>query len=136
MAFYDFPLEQLEVYCPPRTEPADFDAFWQKTLAEVRQFPLDAKFERVDYGLRTVETYDVTFNGYGGQPIKAWLLLPLARSGQLPCIIEYIGSVGRRGHPIEWLLWASAGYAHLIMDTRGQGREGRSGDTPLGNRRW
>jgi len=76
----DLALDQLRSYLPPRDEPADFDAFWQQTLADARQTPLDARFEPVDYGLRTVETFDVTFSGYGGQPIKGWLQLPQQRS--------------------------------------------------------
>ena len=128
---FDMPLEQLKTYLPPREEPPDFDAFWQQTLAEARSFPLDAVFEPVDYGLRTVDTFDVTFNGYGGQPIKGWFLLPRQRSGPLPCVVEYIGYSGGRGFPTDWLLWSSAGYAHLVMDTRGQGYNNRlKGDTP------
>lgn len=128
--YFDMPLEQLQVYRPPRTEPADFDDFWKQTLSETRQFPLDARFEPVDYGLRLVETYDVTYNGYGGQPIKGWLLLPRQRSGLLPCVVEYIGYGGGRGYPADWLLWSNAGYAHFIMDTRGQGSAWKPGDTP------
>jgi cephalosporin-C deacetylase len=130
MAYFDFPYEKLQTYLPDRQEPADFGAFWQETLDQTRSFPLDARFEPVDYGLRTVETYDVTFNGYGGQPIKGWLLLPRQRSGPVPCVVEFIGYGGGRGFPTDWLLWSSAGYAHLIMDTRGQGSSGRRGDTP------
>jgi cephalosporin-C deacetylase len=128
--FFDMPLEKLKVYQPPRDEPTDFDAFWQQTLEHARGFPLDAAFEPVDYGLRTVETFDVTFNGYGGQPIKGWLLLPRQRSDSLPCVVEYIGYGGGRGFPTDWLVWSSAGYAHLVMDTRGQGSAWRKGDTP------
>ncbi len=127
---FDMPLEQLRIYLPPREEPSDFDAFWERTLAEMRGFSLDAVFEPVDYGLRTVETFDVTFNGYGGQPVKGWLLLPRQRSGPLPCVVEYIGYGGGRGFPTDWLVWSSAGYAHLVMDTRGQGSEWLPGDTP------
>ena len=72
----------------------------------------------------------MTFAGYGGQPIKGWLLLPRDRSGPLPCVVEYIGYGGGRGFPTDWLLWSSAGYAHLVMDTRGQGSAWRNGDTP------
>ncbi|HEX2910507.1 MAG TPA: acetylxylan esterase [Chloroflexia bacterium] len=129
MAFFDKGLDELEKYQPERQEPADFDAFWTNTLEETRRFPLEAKFEPVDNGLRAVETYDVTFNGYGGQPIKGWLMLPRYRSGKLPCVVEYIGYGGGRGFPHDWLLWSSAGYAHLIMDTRGQGSSWRKGDT-------
>lgn len=128
--FFDLSREQLKTYLPPRNEPGDFDAFWRDTLAETRRFSLDAKFERVETGLRTVETYDVKYNGFGGQPIKGWLALPTQRSAPLPCMVEFIGYGGGRGFATDWLLWASAGYAHLVMDTRGQGSTWRKGDTP------
>ncbi len=127
--FFDLPLEQLKQYQPSRTEPQNFDEFWEHTLAESRQFPLNPIFDPVDAGLQLVETYDVTFHGYGGQPIKGWLLLPKQRSGPLPCIVEYIGYGGGRGHVFDWLLWSNAGYAHFVMDTRGQGSTWRAGDT-------
>ena len=130
MAIFDLPLNELKTYLPAREEPADFDAFWQSTLEEVRAFPLNAKFERVDYGLAAQETFDVTFAGFGGQPIKGWLILPRQRTGKLPCVVEYIGYGGGRSFAIDWLLWASAGYAHLVMDTRGQGSSWSKGDTP------
>ena len=63
MPLFDWPLDQLRSYMPPRNEPADFDSFWQQTLAEARALPLDPQFERVDYGLATVDTFDVTFRG-------------------------------------------------------------------------
>src|SRR5512139_2687770 len=128
--FFDLPLEELKTYLPPRTEPADFDAFWQQTLKEARSFPLDAKFEPIDAGLALIDAYDVTYNGYGGQPIKGWFFKPRSASGPLPCIVEYIGYGGGRGLPHEWLFWSNAGYAHFVMDTRGQGSTWRSGDTP------
>lgn len=130
MALFDLPLAQLQTYRPERDEPADFDRFWSGTLAEARAHPLDARFAPADFGLRTVETFDVTFNGYGGQPIKGWLLLPRERSGPLPCVVEYIGYGGGRGFPTDWLPYSAAGYAHLVMDTRGQGSAWSKGDTP------
>jgi len=130
MGFFDLSLDELQSYLPPRHEPADFDTFWQETLDATRQYPLAARFEPVDYCLRTVESFDVTFNGYGGQPVKGWLLLPTQRNGPLGCVVEYIGYGGGRGFPFEWLTWSSAGYAHFIMDTRGQGSTWRHGDTP------
>jgi cephalosporin-C deacetylase len=130
MAFYDFPIDQLRMYKPDREEPADFDSFWQNTLSEARSYPLNAVFTPFDYKLKSVETFDVTFNGYGGQAVKGWLQLPRHRTGTLPCVVEYIGYGGGRGFPSDWLLWSSAGYAHLIMDTRGQGSAWSPGDTP------
>lgn len=130
MALFDLPLEQLRSYLPPREEPPDFDRFWQITLSEVRSFPLAASFKPIENGLKSIETFDVSFNGYGGQRIHAWLNLPRARSTSIPAVVEYIGYGGGRGYPTDWLLWASAGYAHLVMDTRGQGATWRTGDTP------
>jgi cephalosporin-C deacetylase len=130
MAFFDMSLEELQAYKPERSEPEDFDAFWQATLAEARQHPLDARFEPVDFGLRLLGTYDVTFAGYGGQPVKGWFLLPAGHKGPLPCVVEYIGYGGGRSFPPDWVLWPSVGYAFLVMDTRGQGSTWRHGDTP------
>lgn len=130
MTIFDFPLEQLQTYRPDRKEPLDFDLFWKSTLDEARAYPLKATFEKVDFGLVAQETLDVTFNGFGGQPVKGWLILPKQRAGKLPCVVEYIGYGGGRSFPFDWLLWASAGYAHLVMDTRGQGSAWSPGDTP------
>ena len=127
---FDLPLDQLETYLPPRSEPSDFDAFWAATLAAARAFPLEATFAPLDAGLRLIDAFDVTFRGYGGQPIKGWFLRPRGATGPLPCVVEYIGYGGGRGHPLDWLLFASAGYAHFVMDVRGQGSAWRRGDTP------
>ena len=130
MAFFDLSLDELKTYRPARTEPADFDSFWKFTLEEARAHPLNATFERVDYGLSAQEMFDVTYAGFGGQPIKGWLILPVGAKQSLPCVVEYIGYGGGRSLPIDWLLWSSAGYAHFIMDTRGQGSTWSPGDTP------
>lgn len=130
MALFDKPLDELRTYLPDRQEPAGFAAFWAETLTDARRHALNAQFKTVDYGLRTVESFDVTFNGYGGQPIKGWLLLPRQRSAPLPTVVQYVGYGGGRGFPTDSLLWSSAGYAHLLMDTRGQGSAWSPGDTP------
>ena len=130
MAFFDFPQDVLESYLPEREEAPDFDSFWQSTLAEARQHPLNAQFVAVDYGLRMFDTYDVTYAGYGGQPIKGWFIVPRGATSKLPCVVEYIGYGGGRAFPHNWLLYPSAGFATLVMDTRGQGSAWTNGDTP------
>jgi len=127
---FDLSLEALKTYLPLRTEPADFDSFWAQTLTETRKFDLNACFTPVACGLKLLDVFDATFCGYGGQPIKGWFLLPRDRNGQLPCVVEYIGYGGGRGKPLDWLLWSNAGYAHFVMDSRGQGSSWQVGDTP------
>jgi cephalosporin-C deacetylase len=130
MPFFDLPLDELQSYKPERKEPAYFDAFWQSALAEAGQHPLAAEFHLHKTGLALLESFDVTFNGFGGHPIKGWLNLPRQRRGKLPCVVEFLGYGGGRGMAQDWLLWASAGYAHFVMDTRGQGSGWSRGDTP------
>ena len=130
MPFFDLPLEELQTYRPDRREPADFDAFWQATLAETRQHALSPVFAPCDSGLSLVDVSDVTFCGYAGQPVKGWFLAPHAAKGPLPCVVEYIGYGGGRSFPINWLTYPAAGYATLVMDTRGQGSTWSNGDTP------
>lgn len=128
--FTDLPLDELHTYRPPRPEPAGFDAFWQRTLDEARVHDLDARFTEVDTGLALLRTRDVTFSGFGGHRIRGWFLLPRAADGPLPCVVQYLGYGGGRGVAHDWLLWPSAGYATLVMDTRGQSGPNRPGDTP------
>jgi len=130
MALFDMPLAELRTYLPAREEAPDFDAFWQESLSEARRQPVAARFEPVDFGLRTVHTFEVTFAGYGGQAIKGWFQVPRYRREPLPCVVEYVGYPGGRGYPFDWLLWSSLGYAHLLMDNRGQGGAWRPGATP------
>lgn len=129
MAFFDLPLDELWRYRPDVTAPDDLHSFWEQTLADARAAAAPAVTTEVETPLRTVTTYDVSFTGFAGQQVKAWLNLPVGVSGPLPVVVEFIGYGGGRGRPHEWLLWSAAGYAHLIMDTRGQGASWRGGDT-------
>jgi cephalosporin-C deacetylase len=135
MALFDLPLDGLRAHRSASVEPPDFDDFWAGTLAEARTHDLDARFDRVETGLSTVESYDVTFSGFGGHPVKGWFTLPAGTTEPLPLIVEFVGYGGGRGLAHTHLLWASAGYAHFVMDTRGQGGGWSPGDTedPVGS---
>ena len=130
MAFYDLSREELHHFMPEIPEPPDFDQFWYETLKDTRSCPLNPRFTPADFHLTEIESYDVTFAGFLGQEIKGWLLLPASRKKDLACVVQFIGYGGGRGFPTDWLSWAAAGYANLIMDTRGQGSKWRRGDTP------
>jgi len=131
MAFFDLPLAALREYRPELTIPGDLDAFWDRTIAEARRVDLDPVFEPVDNHLSVVRTFDVSFSGFGGHRIRAWLHLPASATGPLPGVVEFLGYSGGRGLPIQQHSgWALAGYAHLVMDSRGQGFGNLTGDTP------
>ncbi len=129
MAQFDLPLAELRAYRPPRTEPPDLDEFWRQTLEDARKAATAPVLAPVDSGLVTVEVRDLTFTGFAGQPVRGWVVRPRGVERPLPCVVEFVGYGGGRGLPHEWLDWSAAGYAHLVMDTRGQGSSWRTGAT-------
>ncbi|WP_426565144.1 acetylxylan esterase [Angustibacter sp. McL0619] len=126
---FDLPLEQLRDYRPEVAEPADFEDFWRRQLDHARSRDLAVAAVPVDTSLVGVQVFDVTFAGYGGDPVKAWLLLPRAAAPGAATVVEFVGYQGGRGDPLEWLTWSAAGHPHLVVDLRGQGGGWRSADT-------
>ncbi|OKI46021.1 acetylxylan esterase [Micromonospora sp. CB01531] len=131
MPRFDLPLDELRAYRPEIREPADFDDFWTRTLAEARAAGDKPSFTPVESPLTACHVFDVQFSGYAGDPVAGWLLVPADAEAPLPTIVQYLGYGAGRGLPHEWLPWAAAGYAFFVMDTRGQGAQwGVGGHTP------
>ncbi|MEW2805593.1 acetylxylan esterase [Streptomyces massasporeus] len=152
MPAFDLPLPELERHRPDIEEPADLDAFWRDTLKAAGEADPLVSVRPVETGLRLTRTWDVTFRGFGGDPVRAWFSRPagvggpgelppagispsphlLGQPGELlPAVVEFAGYGRGRGLPHERLTWVNAGYAHLLMDNRGQGDQyGCGGDTP------
>lgn len=128
MAHFDLSLEELQGYSPQVREEEDFDLFWQNTLSEVRRKPLKPEFQEITHPFKNLKIYDVSFGGFGGQRVKGWFIRP-SQEAMYPCLLEFIGYGGGRSLPHEWTRMASAGMAHFIMDTRGQGSYWSPGDT-------
>jgi cephalosporin-C deacetylase len=131
MPQFDLPLEQLRSYRTSRAEPAGLDVFWATTLDEARSAahpPSFVPYREADYPL--VEISDVTFSGFAGQPVRAWLIVPRHAAGPLPCVVRYVGYGGGRDVPVRHLAATAAGVAVFVMDTRGQGGDWSAGDTP------
>jgi cephalosporin-C deacetylase len=130
MAFFDLSLNELRPTAPTATNRRILTRSGIPPWRKHGHFRSMRPSKKWTTALVAQETFDVTFNGFGGQPVKGWLILPSQRTGKLPCVVEYIGYGGGRNFAIDWLLWASAGYAHFVMDTRGQGSTWSAGDTP------
>lgn len=127
----DLPLEQLRAYRPTLIEPIGFDDFWAETITRARDAGGAVTREPATTPITQLRVEDLTFPGFDGEPIRAWLTMPLHATGPLPTVIEYLGYGGGRGLPGERMHWALAGYVHVLMDTRGQGSAwGSGGDTP------
>ena len=130
MPLSDLTLAELNEFRPEVPEPADFDAFWADTLAEARAVPQQLSLAPIDGPVTQFEVEDLTFRGFAGDPVRAWVIRPRS-AGRLPAVVEFVGYNGGRGLPAEHLYWASAGFVHVVMDTRGQGSGwGGGGATP------
>ncbi|WP_144755713.1 acetylxylan esterase [Curtobacterium pusillum] len=133
MPLTDLPLDALRSYRPEVRRPADFDAFWAETIETARTAgagvaPVVVPADTPVTGL-VVE--DLTFPGFAGDPVRAWVTRPVGATEPLPVVVEFLGYNGGRGLPGERVSWALAGYVHVVMDTRGQGSGwGSGGDTP------
>jgi cephalosporin-C deacetylase len=128
----DKPLSELEGYQPPLTAQPDFDAFWQKTLAESAAQPLNASVEEHPYPVERVTVYKVRYDGFGpgGTSVAGWYIVPKEKyrmivDGRTPTLVHYHGYSGSKGLPGDYLAWALQGYNVFAVDTRGQ-----NGDTP------
>ncbi|HYJ26959.1 MAG TPA: acetylxylan esterase [Nocardioides sp.] len=124
----DWPLEQARAHDPDLPAPDDLARFWAETLDGDR---VEVRIDAVDNGLLVVDSHDVTFTGHGGDPVRAWLHLPAAPlvSGPLPGVVQFQGYNGGRGLVHEHVFWATAGFAQLVVDTRGQGSGWTTGAT-------
>ncbi|OII30945.1 acetylxylan esterase [Curtobacterium sp. MMLR14_010] len=132
MPLTDLPLDELRDHRPTIRRPEDFDRFWADTVAEARAAGGDITPTLVpaDTPVTGLVVEDLTFPGFAGDPVRAWVTRPVDAEGDLPVVVEYLGYNGGRGRPGERVAWALAGYVHVVMDTRGQGSGWGGGDTP------
>jgi cephalosporin-C deacetylase len=131
MPLTDMSLTELFEYRPAITPPEDFDDFWGQTLDQARAQAWQPRLEPAAPWLAAIRVDDLTYAGFDGQPVRAWLLRPMESPGELPVVIGFNGYGGGRGRPHEHLAWLAAGYGYAFMDTRGQGGWwGGGGDTP------
>ena len=130
MPYFDAPLEELRAYRSAVVAPDDLDDYWQEALAAARAQARPAVFEPYRTAVyRRVDVFDVTFTGAAGDPVRAWFLCPQGVEGRLPCRVTFIGYGGGRGPAAEHTLYAAAGCAELVVDSRAQGGSWTSGAT-------
>jgi cephalosporin-C deacetylase len=121
MAWTDLPLEELREFRSSVVPAADVREFWTDRLDSARETATGVTLTEIESPLARIRVQDLEFSGSEGHRIKGWLLTPRDVQGPLPCLVQYIGYGGGRSLHHEWSLWPSAGWATVVMDTRGQG---------------
>lgn len=135
MPVVDLPEEELLLHRVTTPEPADLDEWWAAHLAKTAAAATPVSLTPHEPGLYgPLSVHDVEFSGAHGHRVRGWFLRPPGDE-PLPVVVTYIGYGGGRGIPAQHTLLPSAGYAVLVMDSRGQGgvwSVGATGDAGSG----
>jgi len=123
---FDMPLADCTVYQGRNPKPDDFDAFWERGLAEMRA--LDPQIESVPAAIQTdfADCSHLYFTGVGGARLHAKLVRPKNRPEPGPALLMFHGYSMDSGEWLDKLAYAAAGFTVAALDCRGQG--GRSQD--------
>lgn len=121
MPIVDMSLEKLKVYQGINPRPADFDEFWDRSLAEMNA--LDPKPEWVPHPFksRMADCFDLYFTGTKGAKIHANVAIPKDRTGKVPAVLHFHGLSGACDSFRSLMSYVSQGYVIASMDSRGQG---------------
>ena len=126
MPLLDMPLSELKTYTGTDPAPADFDAYWDRALAELDAQSLDYTLESAEFSAPGVRCDYLYFTGVGGARVCAKFLRPEKIDGKIPGLAMFHGYSVDSGGWMGKLAWAYAGFAVLALDVRGQ--MGRSDD--------
>ena len=138
MPLIDKPLAELRNYTGRNPRPADFDSFWDKSLAEMKALDAKVELQPAKFTALGVDCFDLFFTGVGGSRIHAKYLRPKSAARPHPAVVLFHGYSGNSGDWFEKLAWTSLGYSVFALDCRGQGgfsqdRGGVTGNTLKGH---
>lgn len=114
------PLEQLKNYQGISPRPADFDDFWDKSIAEMKAVEPNLELKPSDFQVPNADCMELRFTGVGGSRIYAKYLKPKNIDKPVPLIIMFHGYTCSSGNWNDKLAFVSQGYAVVALDSRGQ----------------
>ncbi len=118
---HDMPLAELRAYQGVNPKPADFDAFWERGLAEMRA--TDPQIELVPAHFQTTyaDCFHLYFTGVGGARLHAKFVRPKQQTQPGPALLMFHGYSMNAGEWLDKLAYAAAGFTVAALDCRGQG---------------
>lgn len=118
---FDMPLEKLYTYQGRNPRPADFDAFWDRGLAEMRATDPQVELKPAAFQTPFAECLHMYFTGVGNARVHAKLLRPCHAKPPHPAILMFHGYSGNSGDWYDKLGYVARGYTVAALDCRGQG---------------
>lgn len=130
---FDFPLEKLKTYQGINPKPADFEAFWDSALAEMRALDDEVELVPAAFQADGAECFDLYFSGVGGARVHAKYLRPTGVTEPHPAVLIFHGYSGSSGDWQDKLALVSQGFSVAALDCRGQGGSSQDAGVVTGN---
>jgi len=118
---FDLSFDELQKYQGINPRPADFDAFWDSSLKEMRS--IDPKVELIpaDFQANGCQCFHLYFTGVQGARVHAKYLRPTNAKSPHPAVLMFHGYTGNSGDWQDKLSYVSQGFSVAALDCRGQG---------------
>jgi len=132
MPMLDMPLSQLKEYQGLNPRPADFDAYWDEALAEMKAMDSDVQLVDADFQAPGVVCQHLYFTGVGNVRIHANFVRPANVNGKCPGVVSFHGYTAAANSFLSMLPYAYAGFFAVSLDVRGQGGESQDSSSKYG----
>ena len=123
---FDMPYEDLLTYEGTNPKPADFEAYWDTALAEMRALDPQVELIPAEFQAPFADCYHLYFTGIGGARVYAKFLQPKGITKPGPAVLMFHGYSMNSGDWADKLAYVAAGFTVAALDCRGQG--GKSED--------
>ena len=133
MPIVDMPIAELRKYKGSTPRPADFDAYWDRALAELDRASLELELVPADFHVDGIECYDLYYTGVGGARIHGKFLKPAKIEKPAPAVCLFHGYSGNCGGWMEKVAYAANGMVVAAIDARGQGGYSEDNGRYVGN---
>ena len=121
MPLVDMPLEKLYEYQGRNPRPADFDEFWDRSLAEMNAIDPKATFTPHRFSSKIADCFDLHFQSTKGATVYAKFVRPKHIEGKIPAVLLFHGLSGAAPDWRSLLAYVSEGFCVAALDCRGQG---------------
>ena len=118
---FDMSWNELQTYQGTNPRPANFDEFWNNSLAEMHAIDPQIELVPAQFQHPAAECFHLYFTGVGGARIHAKLLKPKAATAPTPAVLMFHGYSMNAGEWLDKVSYAAAGFTVAALDCRGQG---------------
>lgn len=121
MPLVDMSLEKLYEYQGKNPRPADFDEFWDRSLAEMNAIDPEATFTPHPLASKIADCFELRFRSTKNATVFAKFARPKTVEGKIPAVLLFHGLSGSSDDWSSLVRYVSQGCCVAYLDCRGQG---------------